>query len=219
MSRIRPKAWLSHHRPGASSFKYHFSVAIQGVDLREGMQVPSEVRHASPPSAVHMFALCSRPVRTLGAAASTSPRRLSQACPIRRVSQAKFRVQWKRGDKVASTRDLEKAADTIAFDETLSLVCTMYRDAAQGVYAAKEASFSLLMTGPRSSSTRQLARATLDLSAYAKVEPVSEDMKLVLLHDGEALFFPKHAPPLHPPLPTRPHRPPLPQACLWATCA
>ena len=47
MSRIRPKAWLSHHRPGASSFKYHFSVAIQGVNLREGMQVPSEVRHAS----------------------------------------------------------------------------------------------------------------------------------------------------------------------------
>ena len=97
------------------------------------------------------------------------------------------------------------ARRVIAFDETLSLVCTMYRDAAQGVYAAKEASFSLLMTGPRSSSTRQLARATLDLSAYAKVEAVSEDMKLVLLHDGETLFFPKHAPPLHPPLPTRPH--------------
>ena len=57
MSRIRPKAWLSHHRPGASSFKYHFSVAIQGVDLREGMQVPSEVPHASLPSAVRMCPL------------------------------------------------------------------------------------------------------------------------------------------------------------------
>ena len=56
-SRIRPKAWLSHHRPGTGSFKYHFNVHVHDVVLREGMVVPEG---------------------------------------------AKFRLVWKRGDKVAS---------------------------------------------------------------------------------------------------------------------
>ena len=55
-SRIRPKAWLSHHRPGTGSFKYHFNVHVHDVVLREGMVVPEG---------------------------------------------AKFRLVWKRGDKVA----------------------------------------------------------------------------------------------------------------------
>ena len=92
---------------------------------------------------------------------------------------------WKRGDKVASSRELEKA-DPIVFDETLSLVCTMYRDPSQGTYAEKEASFGLHMSGARSnSSTRQLARATVDLSKFAGIESISEELKLVLLHDGD----------------------------------
>ena len=49
-SRIRPKAWLSHHRPGTGSFKYHFNVHVQDVVLREGMEVPEGVRrlHHTP---------------------------------------------------------------------------------------------------------------------------------------------------------------------------
>lgn len=74
----------------------------------------------------------------------------------------------------------------MVFDESLSLVCTMYRDPALGAYAEKEASFGLHMTGPRAgSSTRQLARATLDLSKFAGIEAISEELKLVLLHDGD----------------------------------
>mgnify|MGYP001496875010 CR=1 FL=1 len=60
-SRIRPKAWLSHHRPGTGSFKYHFNVHVHDVVLREGMVVPEG---------------------------------------------AKFRLVWKRGDKVASQTDI-----------------------------------------------------------------------------------------------------------------
>ena len=101
------------------------------------------------------------------------------------VLQAKFRLVWKRGDKVASSRELGKA-EPMVFDESLSLVCTMYRDPALGSYAEKEASFALHMTGPRAgSSTRQLARATLDLSKFAGIEAISEELKLVLLHDGD----------------------------------
>ena len=73
----------------------------------------------------------------------------------------------------------------MVFDESLSLVCTMYRDPAVGAYAEKEAAFALHMTGPRAgSATRQLARATLDLSKWAGIEAISEELKLVLLHDG-----------------------------------
>jgi hypothetical protein len=138
-SRIRPKAWLSHHRPGTGSFKYHFNVHVHDVVLREGMLVPEG---------------------------------------------AKFRLVWKRGDKVASSRELAQASPMM-FDESLSLVCTMYRDPALGAYAEKEAAFALHMTGPRAgSTTRQLARATLDLSKWAGIEAISEELKLVLLHDG-----------------------------------
>ena len=110
-SRIRPKAWLSHHRPGTGSFKYHFNVHVHDVVLREGMVVPEG---------------------------------------------AKFRLVWKRGDKVASSREIAQASPMV-FDESLSLVCTMYRDPAVGAYAEKEAAFALHMTGPRAgSATRQV---------------------------------------------------------------
>ena len=51
---------------------------------------------------------------------------------------ATLRVLWKRGDKVASTRELPPAADgLLGFDEGMSMVCTMYRDnsATMGAYA------------------------------------------------------------------------------------
>ena len=43
-TRIRPKAWLSRHRPGTGSFKYHFNVHVQDVVLRDGVAVPEGVR-------------------------------------------------------------------------------------------------------------------------------------------------------------------------------
>ena len=56
------------------------------------------------------------------------------------------------GDQVASTRDgVPDDACALRFDETLSLVCTMYREggAARGAaFAPKLATFSLLH-GPR----------------------------------------------------------------------
>ena len=56
---------------------------------------------------------------------------------------ASFRVVWKRGDKVASTRELAPEGAALPFDETLALVCTMYRDTGGGAaFAAKDASRS-----------------------------------------------------------------------------
>ena len=117
-SRIRPKAWLSHHRPGTGSFKYHFNVHVHDVVLREGMVVPEG---------------------------------------------AKFRLVWKRGDKVASSREIAQASPMV-FDESLSLVCTMYRDPAVGAYAEKEAAFALHMTGPRAGSATRQVTLTLRLT-------------------------------------------------------
>ena len=81
-------------RGRGSSFKYHFSVEVASVTLRDGVSVPGG---------------------------------------------ASFRVVWKRGDKVASTRELAPEGAALPFDETLALVCTMYRDPAVGAYAEKEA--------------------------------------------------------------------------------
>ena len=100
---------------------------------------------------------------------------------------ASFRVVWKRGDKVASTRELAPEGAALPFDETLALVCTMYRDTGGGAaFAAKDASFTLLQGRSDKPGTvvRQLAKATVDLSRYAAVEPTREEVRLVLLHDG-----------------------------------
>ena len=122
-SRIRPKAWLSHHRPGTGSFKYHFNVHVHDVVLREGMVVPEG---------------------------------------------AKFRLVWKRGDKVASSREIAQASPMV-FDESLSLVCTMYRDPAVGAYAEKEAAFALHMTGPRAGSATRQVTLTLTVTVTVAV--------------------------------------------------
>ena len=129
-------------RGRGSSFKYHFSVEVASVTLRDGVSVPGG---------------------------------------------ASFRVVWKRGDKVASTRELAPEGAALPFDETLALVCTMYRDTGGGAaFAAKDASFTLLQGRSDKPGTvvRQLAKATVDLSRYAAVEPTREEVRLVLLHDG-----------------------------------
>ena len=102
---------------------------------------------------------------------------------------ATLRVVWKRGDKAASTRELPPGSGRLEYDEGMSMVCTMYREtaAATGAYATKEATFSLMQSrsaAGHKGHQRPLARLTLDLAPYARVDSVSEDLKLVLLHDS-----------------------------------
>lgn len=132
---------LGVRRKGA--FKYHFSVRVHGVKLRDGPAAPAGMH---------------------------------------------FNVLWKRGDKVASTREkVAGEAGALAFDETISLVCTMYRDPTRGgQFAPKEATFSLLhgRDGKPLSASKQLGRAKVDLSRFASLEATSEELELILLHDG-----------------------------------
>jgi len=97
---------------------------------------------------------------------------------------ASFRIAWKRGDKLATTRARAAEGGRIKFDETLALVCTMYRDTTGGGFDAKEATFTLLQQQGHKGETRKMARVSLDLSSYASVDPVVKDCGLVLLHDG-----------------------------------
>ena len=74
-----------------------------------------------------------------------------------------YRVMWKKGDRVASSRDATPDGPRIEYKESLSLVCTMYRDAARGArFASKEATFTLLnhREGKPPSSARPLGAMT-----------------------------------------------------------
>jgi hypothetical protein len=141
--------------------------------------------------------VCTEPVT-----GTTRRRCLTARCARRRLDGLALRdgvanppgyhyvVMWKKGGKVAMSR--EATADTdgrATFDDSLSLMCTMYREAAQsagGHFAPKEASFTLLhcRDGKPVASAKPLGRSKLDLSRHAGHEPLSEALTLVLLHDG-----------------------------------
>jgi hypothetical protein len=130
------------HKGG--KFKYHFSVQVRSVSLRDGIALLPDVR---------------------------------------------YRVLWKKGDRAASTREVAASSVGVAsYDEELSLVCTMYRDPDRGAaqYLPKEATFTLLCgrEGKKTGSFRPLGRAKVDLARHASLEAVSEELMLVLLHDG-----------------------------------
>ena len=99
-------------------------------------------------------------------------------------NEVQHRIMWKKGDKVASTREVATDRSTLAYDETLSLVITMYRSSDRGSFAQKEASFTLLCCRKGKSAVKPLGRATVDLARFAGLEPTSTELELVLLHDG-----------------------------------
>ena len=126
------------------TFKYHFSVNVRSVRLRDGIALLPDVR---------------------------------------------YRVLWKKGDRAASTREVAASSVGVAsYDEELSLVCTMYRDPDRGAaqYLPKEATFTLLCgrEGKKAGSFRALGRVKVDLARHARLEATSEELTLVLLHDG-----------------------------------
>ena len=130
------------HKGG--KFKYHFSVQVRSVSLRDGIALLPDVR---------------------------------------------YRVLWKKGDRAASTREVAASSVGVAsYDEELSLVCTMYRDPDRGAaqYLPKEATFTLLCgrEGKKTGSFRPLGRAKVDLARHASLEAMTEELMLVLLHDG-----------------------------------
>lgn len=134
------KKWMNK----GGAFKYHYSVQVDSVTLRDGIALSSDVR---------------------------------------------YRLLWKKGDRAASTREIAaNGVGTVEYDESLSLVCTMYRDStrAGAQFLPKEASFTLLCgrEGKPTGSYRPLGRAKVDLARHAGLETTSEALRLVLLHDG-----------------------------------
>lgn len=135
---------MPHLPRRGASFKYHYSLHVSEVKLREGVQVP-------PDSA--------------------------------------FSIAWKRGEKLATTTPHNATGSSIMCNQTLSLVCTMYRAAAKTVgspaFQGKESSVTLLQgrAGKALSSFKQLGKVQLDLAPFASIEEMSSDLKLVLLHD------------------------------------
>ena len=103
-----------------------------------------------------------------------------------------FAVVWRKGGKVAMTHAASVGESlTVSFDEELSLVSTMYRDASAGAprggnFQPKEASFTLLhcRDGKPISSAKPLGRSKLNLAQHAGLETTSTELALVLLHDG-----------------------------------
>ena len=103
-----------------------------------------------------------------------------------------FVVVWRKGGKVAMTRAASPGeGQAFAFDESLSLVSTMYRDVSGGAprgghFQPKEASFTLLLcrNGKPISAAKPLGRSKVNLAQHAGLETVSVELALVLLHDG-----------------------------------
>jgi hypothetical protein len=142
--RARSRKIMKRFLHKGGKFKYHFSVQVRSVSLRDGIALLPDVR---------------------------------------------YRVLWKKGDRAASTREVAASSVGVAsYDEELSLVCTMYRDPDRGAaqYLPKEATFTLLCgrEGKKTGSFRPLGRAKVDLARHASLEAVSEELMLVLLHDG-----------------------------------
>ncbi|KAL1504013.1 hypothetical protein AB1Y20_010428 [Prymnesium parvum] len=134
----------SHFTRRGPTFKYHFSIHVSAVTLRDGVQTPPD---------------------------------------------AAFSVAWKRGEKLATTSPLAASTLLIACEQTLSLVCTMYKAPPQGgagVFASKDSSLTLLQgrAGRPLSTFKQLGKVQLDLAPYASIEETRSERKLVLLHDG-----------------------------------
>ncbi len=98
--------------------------------------------------------------------------------------KAPFRLAWKRGDKLASTASVTRQGPLLAFDESIALVCTMYRDGDSPAFTPKSASLTLLHESQRGRSRRKIAAVDLDLAPYAGVEATSVDVTFVLAHDG-----------------------------------
>ncbi len=108
----------------------------------------------------------------------------------RLVHDSPCAVVLKRGSKLACTREGLAADGMVSFGEELSLVCTMQRELARGgAFAQKRATFTFVQARPGrpTSSGRPLGRATLDLSAYAGVGEVSEELTLPLLRSGKRI--------------------------------
>ena len=135
------------HLPGRrGAFKYHFSVHVDRVVLREGV---------SNPPGHH------------------------------------FRILWTKGNKVAMTKEAAASDNTtgsVAIDDTVSLVCTMYRDANSqgGTFASKEASFTLLhcRDGKAVRNAKSLGLAKVNLAVHAGLDTTIADLSLTLRHDG-----------------------------------
>ena len=106
----------------------------------------------------------------------------------------RFHLMWKKGRKVATTSACAGGNQgVLAFDETLSLVCTMRRDTsappgarALSHFQPKEASFTLLhcRDGRSIGSAKAVGRSKIDLAQYTGLDATREDVSLVLLNDG-----------------------------------
>lgn len=78
-------------------------------------------------------------------------------------------VLWTRGSKTAITGEQRLVGKEATFNQQLTLICTLFRDAAHGPaqFAEKLCSFALIEQAKR--GARTVAKCKLDISPYAEV--------------------------------------------------
>lgn len=106
-------------------------------------------------------------------------------------------VKWSRGVKVASTKPrtadkagAKKGGPGVAFEEKLSLLCTLFRDGGiskSNSFEEKEAKLSLISITPgKKGSEKTVAKTHFNLAAFAGV-PSATERKVFLLSDKVAV--------------------------------
>ena len=98
-----------------------------------------------------------------------------------------FSIAWKRGDKIATTKPTAGVGLRVVCEQTMSLVCTMYKSVhPDGGYAPKDASLTLLYgrQGRPPSAGKSLGKVQLDLAPFATIDEHRHDLRLTILHDG-----------------------------------
>jgi len=91
-------------------------------------------------------------------------------------------VLWTRGSKTAITTGRKAGGADVSFEEQLTLICTLFREASSGPpqFSEKLCTFALIEQGTR--GTRTLAKCKVDISPFAEVTPGSpKHLELTLL--------------------------------------
>lgn len=75
-------------------------------------------------------------------------------------------VLWTRGSKTAITSERPSEGAEVSFEQQLTLICTLFREAS-GSFAEKLCTFALIESTPR--GARTIAKYKVDISPYAEV--------------------------------------------------
>ena len=99
-------------------------------------------------------------------------------------------VLWTRGSKTAITSERSLDGNGATFDQPLTLICTLFREASSSgaaQFAEKLCTFAVIEQGPR--GARTVAKCKVDISPFAEVSggPVSRAIATSLPHQGRVM--------------------------------